>query len=169
MSSNYSRMGDCEALCDRIGILVRGKLSFIGNLQHLKEDYKDGVTVILRAPKTRQSRTRLTRQAISVKGQGEQIKAEIEDTFPEAILKIEISTYLNYFLPISKIKWSRLFNLLEYLKVKEMITNYSVCETTLEQIFSYNVASLDYLKDQMKIAEFLKERKRVHSLNLNLR
>lgn len=168
MLSNCFRMDDCEALCDRIGILVRGKLSFIGNLQHLKEDYQDGVTVMLRAPKTRQSRTRLTRQAITVKGQVEQIKADFEDAFPEAILKIEITTYLNYFMHISGIKWSKLFSVLERLKFKGMITSYSVCETTLEQIFSYNVASVAYLKDRMKIAEFLKERKRAKSLNLNV-
>lgn len=153
-------MDDCKVLCDRIGILVRGRLSFIGNLQQLKEDYQDGVTIILRAPKTRQSRTRLTRQAITIKGQVEQIKADFEDAFPEAILKIEITTYLNYFMPISKIKWSKLFHLLEHLKSKRMITSYSVCETSLEQIFSYNVASFDYLTDHMKITEFLKERKR---------
>lgn len=156
-------MDDCEALCDRIGILVRGKLSFIGNFQHLKEDYQDGVTVILRAPKTRQSRTRLTRQAISIEGELEQIKAEMEDSFPEAILKIEISTYINYFVPIIGIKWSRLFYVLEHMKLKEMITSYSVCETTLEQIFSYNVASLDSMKKSMKISEFLKERKTAQS------
>lgn len=156
-------MDDCEVLCDRIGILVRGKLSFIGNFQLLKEDYQDGVTVLLRAPKTRQSRTRLTRQAISVKGQLEQIKAEMEDSFPEAVLKIEITTYLNYFIPISRIKWFRLFYILERMKRKEMITSYSVCETTLEQIFSYNVASLDSLNERMKISEFLKERKRAQS------
>lgn len=156
-------MDDCEALCDRIGILARGKLSFIGNFQRLKEDYQDGVTVLLRAPKTRQSRTRLTRQAISIEGELEQIKAEMEDSFPEAILKIEISTYLNYFVPIIGIKWSRLFYVLEHMKFKEMITSYSVCETTLEQIFSYNVASLDSMKKSMKISEFLKERKTAQS------
>ena len=152
-------MDDCEALSDRIGILVRGKLNYIGTFEHLKEDYQEGVSVILRIKKTRKSRSRYTRQAITVKGTLEELKADIEEMCKEAVLKIEVSTYLNYFVPIKTITWSKLFIVLEQLKFKGLITSYSVCETTADQIFSYNVSSLDHLKDQ-KIMEFLEERRK---------
>jgi ABC-type multidrug transport system ATPase subunit len=35
-------MEECEALCNRIGIMVGGKFSCLGPLQHLKNRFSEG-------------------------------------------------------------------------------------------------------------------------------
>jgi ABC-type multidrug transport system ATPase subunit len=41
-------MEECEALCNRIGIMVGGRFSCLGSLQHLKNRFSEGYSVDLR-------------------------------------------------------------------------------------------------------------------------
>lgn len=38
-------MEECEAVCDRLGIMVGGRLRCIGTSQHLKEKFGGGYSV----------------------------------------------------------------------------------------------------------------------------
>jgi ABC-type multidrug transport system ATPase subunit len=41
-------MEECEALCNRIGIMVGGSFSCLGSLQHLKNRFSEGYSIDLR-------------------------------------------------------------------------------------------------------------------------
>ena len=41
-------MEECEALCNRIGIMVGGRFSCLGSLQHLKNRFSEGYSIDLR-------------------------------------------------------------------------------------------------------------------------
>jgi ATP-binding cassette subfamily A (ABC1) protein 1 len=41
-------MEECEALCSRVGILVNGRFSCLGSIQHLKNRFGDGYHIIVR-------------------------------------------------------------------------------------------------------------------------
>lgn len=45
-------MGECEYLCNRLAILVRGRMRCIGTVQHLKQLYAKGFTVVVRIANT---------------------------------------------------------------------------------------------------------------------
>jgi ABC-type multidrug transport system ATPase subunit len=41
-------MDECEALCTKLGIMVNGQFECFGNIQHLKEKYGKGYTLVLK-------------------------------------------------------------------------------------------------------------------------
>ena len=41
-------MEECEALCNRIGIMVSGEFKCLGSLQHLKSRFSEGYSIDLR-------------------------------------------------------------------------------------------------------------------------
>lgn len=154
-------MHDCEDLCDNVGILQKGHLSFIGSLDKLSENYKDGFTIVLKIKKTREAKNRMTRIAINLEGYPGEIKQGIDGLFqPEAILKIDSPTYINYFVPQkTNICWSRVFTKLELMKSKGFLTTYTVIETSFDQIYLYSLHESDQTK-KLNLAEVLKVRKK---------
>lgn len=44
----YSSMDECEALCNRLTIMVDGVMKCIGNIQYLKNRYGQGFTVMVK-------------------------------------------------------------------------------------------------------------------------
>ena len=41
-------MEECEALCTKIGILVNGQFQCLGNIQHLKNKYGTGYSLVIK-------------------------------------------------------------------------------------------------------------------------
>lgn len=41
-------MEECEALCDRLGIMVNGQFQCLGGIQHLKRKFGQGFTILLK-------------------------------------------------------------------------------------------------------------------------
>ena len=41
-------MEECEALCNRLAIMVNGQFRCLGSCQHLKNKYGDGYTIIVK-------------------------------------------------------------------------------------------------------------------------
>jgi len=112
-------MEECEALCARISILVHGRLRCIGSSQHLKARYGKGFEF-----------------EISVDEKNvDQAREWIADSFSGAK---EIECYggsMKYKLDKQNMTLSQVFTLVESNKKEIGITNYSVGQTTLEQIF----------------------------------
>ncbi len=51
-------MEECEALCDRLGIMVNGQFRCIGGPQHLKNKFGQGYSIIIKLDREREeSRT----------------------------------------------------------------------------------------------------------------
>ena len=44
-------MEECEALCDRLGIMVNGQFKCFGNIPHLKNKFGQGFTILVKLQK----------------------------------------------------------------------------------------------------------------------
>lgn len=113
-------MEECEALCTRIAIMVNGQFKCLGSSQHLKNKFGEGYTLIARVGGINQNTDAL--------------REFIENTFPGSVLKDIHQGYVHYQL-ITEKHWPDLFGVMEEVKNELNIEDYSLSQTTLEQIF----------------------------------
>eukprot|EP00455_Lapot_gusevi_P052284 TRINITY_DN7941_c0_g1_i4.p1 TRINITY_DN7941_c0_g1~~TRINITY_DN7941_c0_g1_i4.p1 ORF type:complete len:172 (+),score=62.86 TRINITY_DN7941_c0_g1_i4:43-516(+) len=117
-------MEECEALCQRIGILVLGELKCIGTAQHLKNRFGKGYQLDLAlsddSPQT-----------------AEAVQKFLSETFPNCSVIENYNNRLKYTLPAqnSSLKLADVFGIMETHKAELHISEYSVGQWTLEQIF----------------------------------
>ncbi|XP_059408851.1 phospholipid-transporting ATPase ABCA1a isoform X1 [Carassius carassius] len=129
-------MEECEALCTRMAIMVNGRFRCLGSVQHLKNKFGDGYTIILRVA--------------GADPQLEPVMEFIEKELPGSTLKEKHRNMLQYQLPSSLTSLARIFNILSKNKEQLHIEDYSISQTTLDQVF-FNFAKdqsdEDHLKD----------------------
>uniref|UniRef100_A0A4W6CX94 ATP-binding cassette, sub-family A (ABC1), member 1A n=1 Tax=Lates calcarifer TaxID=8187 RepID=A0A4W6CX94_LATCA len=129
-------MEECEALCTRMAIMVNGRFRCLGSVQHLKNRFGDGYTIILR-----------------VAGPDPDLRPVmefIEQELPGSTLKEKHRNMLQYQLPSSLTSLARIFSLLSKNKEALSIEDYSVSQTTLDQVFvnfAKDQSDEDHLKD----------------------
>uniref|UniRef100_A0A669C5X9 P-type phospholipid transporter n=1 Tax=Oreochromis niloticus TaxID=8128 RepID=A0A669C5X9_ORENI len=129
-------MEECEALCTRMAIMVNGRFRCLGSVQHLKNRFGDGYTIILR-----------------VAGPDPDLRPVmdfIERELPGSTLKEKHRNMLQYQLPSSLTSLARIFSLLSKNKEALSIEDYSVSQTTLDQVFvnfAKDQSDEDHLKD----------------------
>ena len=144
-------MEECEALCSRLAIMVNGRLKCIGSTQHLKNRYGDGYTVLLR-----------------ISGEIpplEPVKEFMADMFGDPDIKEEHNNMLQYQLK-SNIKLSYIFGQLEAVRTHLSIEDYSVSQTTLDQVFIHFASKqTDMLDDEMSNDKPITRGKRLGSRN----
>ena len=117
-------MEECDALCTQIAIMVNGKLKCLGSPQHLKSKFGDGYTVIAKLSAGSQSSTVL------------ELRQYIESSFPGSLLKDVHHGQVHYHIPKSPtVTLAGVFGSLEEVRERFSIDDYSVSQTTLEQIF----------------------------------
>uniref|UniRef100_A0A673HW69 P-type phospholipid transporter n=1 Tax=Sinocyclocheilus rhinocerous TaxID=307959 RepID=A0A673HW69_9TELE len=129
-------MEECEALCTRMAIMVNGRFRCLGSVQHLKNKFGDGYTIILRVA--------------GADPQLEPVMEFIEQELPGSTLKEKHRNMLQYQLPSSLTSLSRIFSLLSKNKEQLHIEDYSVSQTTLDQVFvnfAKDQSDEDHLKD----------------------
>ena len=80
-------MEECEVLCSRLAIMVNGQFKCLGSIQHLKNKFGDGYTLLIRVqgPNYPRDMARVTNF--------------VERHFPQASLKVTILYLyeLNYY------------------------------------------------------------------------
>ncbi|KAL6725956.1 hypothetical protein Aduo_007973 [Ancylostoma duodenale] len=114
-------MDECEALCTELAIMVYGRFKCYGSCQHIKSRYGAGYTLLIRLHRIEDADT---------------AKSEIARAFPGAVLKEHHLLQLNYELPKRDgVTWSVLFDKVESLSKKFEFEDYSLSQTTLEQVF----------------------------------
>ncbi|KAL1774688.1 ATP-binding cassette sub-family A member 3-like [Sigmodon hispidus] len=113
-------MEECEALCTRLSIMVKGKLRCLGSPQYLKNKF--GNIYILKA-KVKSEET--------VKD----FKSFITLTFPGSELKQENQGVLSYYIPSKDNSWGKVFGILEKAKEQYNLEDYSISQITLDQVF----------------------------------
>ncbi|KAJ7308251.1 hypothetical protein JRQ81_008776 [Phrynocephalus forsythii] len=121
-------MEECEALCTRMAIMVNGRFRCLGSVQHLKNKFGDGYTVILR-----------------VSGANPDlgpVEKFIQDSFPGILLKEKHHSTLHYQLPSRGCSLAKIFGVLAAHWSDYHIEDYSVSQTTLDQVFVH------FAKDQ---------------------
>ncbi|KAE8576215.1 hypothetical protein XENTR_v10004104 [Xenopus tropicalis] len=114
-------MEEAEAVCDRVAIMVSGKLRCIGSIQQLKSKFGKGYLLEIKVKETHQV---------------DQIHNEIIRIFPHAARQDRFSSLLVYKIPMDNVQsLSQAFLLLEEAKRAYNIEEYSFSQSTLEQVF----------------------------------
>uniref|UniRef100_A0AAR2LXT6 P-type phospholipid transporter n=1 Tax=Pygocentrus nattereri TaxID=42514 RepID=A0AAR2LXT6_PYGNA len=116
-------MEECEALCTRLAIMVNGTFKCLGTIQHLKYKFGDGyvVTMKIRAAKAGASPDLGPAEAFMV------------SSFPGCIQREKHYNTLQYEIRASSL--ARVFQLVAANKDKLNVEDYSVSQTTLDQVF----------------------------------
>ncbi|XP_077316742.1 ABC-type organic anion transporter ABCA8-like [Lithobates pipiens] len=123
-------MEEAEAVCDRVAIMVSGKLRCIGSIQHLKSKFGKGYLLEIKLKDTQQ---------VDV------IHQEVLRLFPQAARQDRFSSLLVYKIPMDNVQsLSQAFLHLENAKQAYNIEEYSFSQSTLEQVF------LELAKEQEK-------------------
>uniref|UniRef100_A0A8D2KS45 ATP-binding cassette sub-family A member 2 n=1 Tax=Varanus komodoensis TaxID=61221 RepID=A0A8D2KS45_VARKO len=113
-------MEECEALCTRLAIMVNGRLKCLGSIQHLKNRFGDGYMITVR-----------TKSSLSVK----EVVRFFNRNFPEAVLKERHHTKVQYQLRSEQISLAQVFSKMEQVVAVLGIEDYSVSQTTLDNVF----------------------------------
>uniref|UniRef100_A0A8C2ELD8 P-type phospholipid transporter n=1 Tax=Cyprinus carpio TaxID=7962 RepID=A0A8C2ELD8_CYPCA len=113
-------MEECEALCTRMAIMVNGRFQCLGSVQHLKNRFGDGYTIILRLS------TPFTEPC--------PVDTFIQNSFPGIQLKERHQNVLQYQLPSQACSLACVFELLSNNYEELGIVDYSVSQTTLDQV-----------------------------------
>jgi ATP-binding cassette subfamily A (ABC1) protein 3 len=117
-------MEECDALCTQIAIMVNGRLKCLGSPQHLKSKFGDGYTIIAKVPDEQSGDL------------SSQLGRFIESTFPGSILKDVHHGLVHYHVPKSPtVGLASVFAVIEDVRERFSIDDYSVSQTTLEQVF----------------------------------
>nr|CAH59462.2 ATP-binding cassette transporter sub-family A [Pecten maximus] len=118
-------MEECDALCTKIVIMVNGKFVCLGSPQHLKNKFGHGYTLIVRLGSGDDGK--------AVSGDG--LKNYIIQTFQNANIFDGHQGYLHFQIPDADVPLARVFGAMERAKTQFNIEDYSVHQTTLEQVF----------------------------------
>ncbi|XP_058140613.1 ATP-binding cassette sub-family A member 6 isoform X2 [Dasypus novemcinctus] len=114
-------MAEAEALCDRVAIMVSGRLRCIGSIQHLKSKFAKDYILELKVKEPSQ---------ITL------VHTEILKLFPQAAQQQRCSSFLAYKLPMTDVHpLSQAFQKLETVKHNFNLEEYSLSESTLEKVF----------------------------------
>ncbi|XP_021569612.1 ATP-binding cassette sub-family A member 6 [Carlito syrichta] len=121
-------LAEAEALCDRVAIMVSGRLRCIGSIQHLKN--KLGKDYILELK-------------VKEPSQLTSVHTEIVKIFPQAAQQERSSSLLTYKLPLADVyPLSQAFHKLETVKHNFSLEEYSLSQCTLEKVL------LEFSKEQ---------------------
>ncbi|KAM9324762.1 retinal-specific phospholipid-transporting ATPase ABCA4 [Gastrophryne carolinensis] len=116
-------MEECEALCTRLAIMVKGNFKCLGTIQHLKYKFGDGYIVTLKVKS----------QKPGVAPDPGPAEKFIQANFPGSLQREKHYNMLQY--QISSSSLARVFQLLISNKDSLNIEEYSVSQTTLDQVF----------------------------------
>ena len=117
-------MEECEALCTRLAIMVNGQFKCLGATQHLKSKFGEGYTLIAKV-----------KQDCDVDQKTNRLMQFIERTFAQALIKDRHQGLVHYQINDKELSWAKVFGIMERVKVDHDIEDYSVSQTTLEQVF----------------------------------
>uniref|UniRef100_M3YSL9 ATP binding cassette subfamily A member 8 n=1 Tax=Mustela putorius furo TaxID=9669 RepID=M3YSL9_MUSPF len=114
-------MAEAEAVCDRVAIMVSGKLRCIGSIQHLKSKF---------------GKNYLLEMKVKTLAQRESLHQEILRVFPRAARQERYSSVMVYKLPVEDVRpLAQAFFMLEKVKQSFDLEEYSLSQSTLEQVF----------------------------------
>lgn len=118
-------MEECEALCGRISIMVNGRFKCMGSIQHIKNRFGKGYTLSMKIQKNCDIQA---------------VKSFINETFFSYKVLEEHNNMIKY--QIFESSLSTMFSAVEQHKTELKIEDYSLCQTTLDQVF------IDFARDQ---------------------
>ncbi|RXN25823.1 retinal-specific ATP-binding cassette transporter [Labeo rohita] len=131
-------MEECEALCTRLAIMVNGTFKCLGTIQHLKYKFGGGyvVTMKIKAEKPGMPPDLVPAESF------------MESSFPGCIQREKHYNTLQY--EIAAASLARIFQLVLTNKERLNIEDYSVSQTTLDQVF-VNFAKQQSVEDDTQL------------------
>uniref|UniRef100_A0A3B4XA03 ATP-binding cassette sub-family A member 2 n=1 Tax=Seriola lalandi dorsalis TaxID=1841481 RepID=A0A3B4XA03_SERLL len=145
-------MEECEALCTRLGIMVNGRFKCLGSIQHLKNRFGDGYMITVR-----------TKTSSNVK----EVVRFFNRNFPEAVLKERHHTKVQYQLKSAWLSLAQVFSKMEQVVEVLGIEDYSVSQTTLDNVFvNFAKKQSDNLEQQEALPPVGAQSPLQHILNL---
>lgn len=114
-------MEECDALCTRLVIMVNGQFVCLGSPQHLKVKFGNGYTLIVRLSQENSDSTK--------------VKNFIKEKFPDSQVFDDHQDYLHFRIPDTSVSLSTVFSAMEEAQESLGLEDYSVHQTTLEQVF----------------------------------
>nr|XP_054923491.1 ABC-type organic anion transporter ABCA8-like isoform X1 [Dermacentor andersoni] len=119
-------MEEADALCTKVGIMVRGALRCLGSTQHLKNRYGAGYTLDIK----------MQRQEGAWEKNLSDLKGHVKRVFPSATLREGFQDRLTYDIPQAGVtSLANVFVAMDEAKAKFSIEEFSFSQTTLEQVF----------------------------------
>jgi len=128
-------MEEADALCERIGILVAGQLNCLGSAQALKTKYGSGFHLALKYKVEKHPA----------------IMAFVQELFPDISLKPSLPGSLSGTIPRSEIPLGSTFYTIQSRQNELGITDYSISQPTLEQVFLSFASKQEILNDSETI------------------
>ncbi|XP_067683953.1 phospholipid-transporting ATPase ABCA3-like [Haliotis asinina] len=125
-------MEECDALCTRIAIMVNGRFVCLGTPQHLKTKFGQGYTLIARM-KTVEIQPGVSEERAPALTQP--LVNFITSTFPNTHVFDDHQGYVHFQVPYNTVSLAQVFTVMEQSKVQFYVEDYSVHQTTLEQVF----------------------------------
>ncbi|XP_073705778.1 retinal-specific phospholipid-transporting ATPase ABCA4 isoform X1 [Garra rufa] len=116
-------MEECEALCTRLAIMVNGTFKCLGTIQHLKYKFGGGYVVTM---KIKAEKPGIPPDLVPA-------ESFMESSFPGCIQREKHYNTLQY--EIAAASLARVFQLVLTNKERLNIEDYSVSQTTLDQVF----------------------------------
>ncbi|XP_048742099.2 phospholipid-transporting ATPase ABCA3-like [Ostrea edulis] len=114
-------MEECDALCTRLVIMVNGQFVCLGSPQHLKNKFGSGYTLIVRLSADDSNPTA--------------IKNFIKERFADSQIFDDHHGYVHFQIPDTTVSLSTVFGAMEEASSSLGLEDYSVHQTTLEQVF----------------------------------
>ncbi|CAG7721592.1 unnamed protein product [Allacma fusca] len=112
-------MEECEALCSRVGIMVNGKFECLGSTQHLKNRFGSGYMLTVRCVEDKQASFLELMQE----------KMEFAKLISSHCSQVKMG------IAQEDAKLSYVFELMHSIKQSGLVEEYSVSQTTLDDIF----------------------------------
>ena len=136
-------MEECEALCTRLAIMVNGQFKCLGSCQHLKSKFGSGFSVVLKGN---------TERAM------EKADAFLKHYYPDAYVEYEGDLMLGYRIEkhLPNASLSKIFAVIEKNKDALKLEDYSVGQTSLEQVF-INFAKTQKEEERKKERSMMKK------------
>jgi len=123
---NVNSMEECDALCTRIAIMVNGQLKCLGSPQHLKSKFGDGYTLI----------AKVGSHSPGLDANVGPLSQHVEQVFPGSAVRDVHHGLVQYHVPRSpSVNFAALFSAMEEVRDQLSVEDYSVSQTTLEQVF----------------------------------
>src|SRR6218665_1633087 len=128
--SCFTSMEEYEAICTRMGILANIRFLCLGSLQHLRDRLSDGYRLIIRLKRSADAE-----KSKELEEHIQKLKTFISQIFSNSVLKDQHENILYFQIETPIIKWSHIFGMMEKAEITYQIEDYTVGQTTLEQIF----------------------------------
>ncbi|KAK3590752.1 hypothetical protein CHS0354_030992 [Potamilus streckersoni] len=118
-------MEECEALCTKIVIMVNAEFVCFGSTQHLKTKFGQGFSLLCRMKTTTEGEPVPMKPLIDF----------IQQHFPSAHVFDDKQGYIHFQIPDQNTRLGHIFARMEQSKESFGVDDYSVHQTSLEQIF----------------------------------